>query len=83
MKPCTECLYDSAAAQVGVPLPVQIQQELERIGRFRVPSNVMVALFLVQQGADSHASDERGILPFQIRSPDVATLLLTFMRSKG
>ena len=64
-------------------MPVQIQQELDRIGRFSVPSNVMVALFLVQQGADPHTGDERGILPFQIRSPDVATLMLTFMRSKG
>lgn len=73
----------SAAAQVIFHLSVQIQQELERIGRFRVPSNVMVALFLVRQGADPQAGDERGISPFQIRSPDVATLLLTFMSNKG
>ena len=41
-----------------------------------------VALFLVQQGADCHIPGALGISPIQLRSTDVATLLLTFGRDK-
>lgn len=68
---------------IGKYLSLQVQKDLERMGRLSVPHNVIVALFLVQQGADCHIQGALGISPIQLRSSDVATLLLTFGRDKG
>ena len=60
----------------------QVHEELSRASGGRaVEGYVAVACFLVQEGADIHIKDKRGLSPYQMMSPEVASLITAYVKN--
>ena len=42
---------------------------------------VAVACFLVQEGADIHIKNKEGLSPYQMMSPEVASLITAYVKN--
>lgn len=58
---------------------MQVKEELDRTcGKNTLSPNVVVAMFLVQEGADIRIKNKRGFTPLQARPPDVIELIVNY-----
>ena len=58
---------------------MQVKEELDRMcGKNILSPNVVVAMFLVREGASIHIKNKRGFTPLQARAPDVIELIVNY-----
>ncbi len=50
----------------------------EEHGRHTIPANVIVALFLVREGANIYMKNTNGVSPLNIQAHDIGMLLTSF-----
>lgn len=59
--------------------PVQVKEELDEMcGKNTLSPNVVVAMFLVREGASISIKNKRGFTPLQARAPDVVELIVNY-----
>lgn len=59
--------------------PVQVKEELDEMcGKNTLSPNVVVAMFLVREGASIRIKNKQGFTPLQARAPDVAELIVNY-----
>ena len=76
-------LYQAHVLCLCVSPYTQIEDELTRThGRRTISPNVMVGLFLVQEGAELHIKNKDGFSPLEVRPPDIGILLTDYATHK-